>query len=254
MSASFSSLTATAKISIPAYEIITSVLNSAATQLATLTPQLATATEQITTRSLEQVIANELATVSYYSILEELATATDTALIASLQPQASQASAVAKDLFDSTAYYHGNYPDLGGNIALMAIFSVFLICHIVFGVMTKQWWFGTCWVMGLILEVAGYSGRVESHYSVTDFNPYVIQLVCLTLAPCFMLAGVYYTLAQLTIVMGPKFSILKPMQYSSIFIWFDVIAIIVQAIGGADAAISLNEYTSSTTGANIMML
>ncbi|GMF06475.1 unnamed protein product [Ambrosiozyma monospora] len=165
MATSLPPLTATATVSIPAYETITFILNSAATQLATLTPQLATATVKASTRSLQQVIINQMATVSYYSILEELATATDTAIIATLQPQAAQASAVAKQMFDESAFYHGNYPDLGGNIALLAVFAIFLICHVLFGVMTKQWWFATCWVIGLILEVLGYGGRVASHYS-----------------------------------------------------------------------------------------
>ncbi|GME86213.1 unnamed protein product [Ambrosiozyma monospora] len=250
---SLAPLTATATVSVPAYETITSILNSAATHLATLTPQLATATEQATTRSLQQVVINEMATMSYYSILEELATATDPELIATLQPQAAQASAVAKEVFDNSAFFHGNYPSLGGNAALLTIFIIFLICHVVFSGMTKQWWFGTCWVMGLILEVIGYGGRVAAHYTVTEFNPYVIQLVCLTIAPSFLLAGIYYTLAQLTVVMGPKFSMLKPMQYSSVFILFDLIAIIIQAVGGASAALNLSDFTSSRPGANIMV-
>ncbi|GMG23423.1 unnamed protein product [Ambrosiozyma monospora] len=107
--------------------------------------------------------------------------------------------------------------------------------------------------MGLILEVIGYSGRVAAHYSITTFNPFVIQLVCITLAPCFLLAGIYYTLGQLTVVMGPKFSVLKPMQYCSIFIICDLISIIIQAIGGGAASASLSAYTSSRPGANIMV-
>ncbi|GME86039.1 unnamed protein product [Ambrosiozyma monospora] len=53
--------------------------------------------------------------------------------------------------------------------------------------------------------------------------------------------------------MGPKFSILKPMQYSAIFILCDLIAIIIQAIGGGAASASLSAYTSTRQGANIMV-
>ncbi|GME76838.1 unnamed protein product [Ambrosiozyma monospora] len=53
--------------------------------------------------------------------------------------------------------------------------------------------------------------------------------------------------------MGPKFSMLEPMQYSSVFILFDLIAIIIQAVGGASAALSLSDFTSSRPGANIMV-
>ncbi|GME79239.1 unnamed protein product [Ambrosiozyma monospora] len=112
----------------------------------------------------------------------------------------------------------------------------------------------TCFMLGLTSEVIGYLGRIESHYHMLSLNPFVIQLVCITIAPCFLLAGVYYLLAQLTVVMGNKFSKLKPMQYSLIFIVCDLVAIVIQAVGGAIAATASAVYDSTRPGANIMVV
>lgn len=64
-----------------------------------------------------------------------------------------------------------------------------------------------------------------------NLDPFAMQLICLTVVPCFLMAGIYYIIAQLTLVFGQKFSILRPMHYSLIFIVFDIFSIILQIAG-----------------------
>ena len=74
-----------------------------------------------------------------------------------------------------------------------------------------------------------------------NLNDFLDQIICLTIAPAFFTGGVYYLLAKLVVIYGEKYSLLKPMQYSIIFITCDVISLVVQAIGGTMAATALKK-------------
>lgn len=86
-----------------------------------------------------------------------------------------------------------------------------------------------------------------------NLNDFLDQIICLTIAPAFFTGGVYYLLAKLVVIYGEKYSLLKPMQYSIIFITCDVISLVVQAIGGAMAATALKKSQSTVAGTHIMV-
>ncbi|OZJ01408.1 hypothetical protein BZG36_05660, partial [Bifiguratus adelaidae] len=65
------------------------------------------------------------------------------------------------------------------------------------------------------------------------------------------MAGIYYMLAKFTVIYGGQFSKLKPMTYSTIFILFDLISIVLQAIGGGMAAVALLNNTNTDDGTHI---
>ncbi|GMG26162.1 unnamed protein product [Ambrosiozyma monospora] len=233
---------------------ITSVYASAASEITGVLASLSTETGRATVISLQMQAQNLEATMSYYSLLGDLATQTNSESAQAIQTQVLEASQVIQQLFSSQAFYQGRFPSVPGNGIMACLYGIFLLLHFLFGFLTRQWWFMTCFTLGLTSEVIGYIGRIESHYHMLSLNPFVIQLVCITIAPCFLLAGVYYLLAQLTVVMGDKFSKLKPMHYSMIFIVCDLIAIIIQAVGGAIAATASSVYESTRPGANIMVV
>ncbi|VEU21525.1 DEKNAAC102783 [Brettanomyces naardenensis] len=233
---------------------ITSVFASAASHLSSLQEVVATETDTGAYASI-MVRERELeASMAYYSLLGVQATATDPSVRQALATQAAEASAVMRELFKNDSFYQGNTPSLGGNLALTIIFALFLLFQIVLGVFYRQWWFLNCYAAGLILEVLGYAGRVWSHHDMTSFDAYVMQLVCITLAPCFLMAAIYFTMAQLTVIMGQAFSILKPMQYSLIFIICDFVSIVLQAGGGAMASAELSNHHSTRGGSNFMVV
>lgn len=235
------------------YETITSVLTKALDNQKSAFQAITSVTESVSTISLMNDILQAQATVNFYSILEVAATETNEAVKASLMTKAAEASEIMLKMFNEQAYYSGNYPSLGGNIALLVVYSVFLALQIISGVFYHQWWFLSCWVCALVLEILGYIGRIWSHENIMNFNAFVMQLVCLTLAPCFMMAGIYYVIAQLTVIYGQKFSLLRPMQYSLIFIICDIISIILQAVGGGVAAGALSVFEDTDSGSHIMV-
>ncbi|GME70150.1 hypothetical protein B5S31_g4718 [[Candida] boidinii] len=139
--------------------------------------------------------------------------------------------------------YYDFIPSLAGNGVYLALFSLLLILQIGLGIYTKQWWFGICYVCGLILEVLGYIARVDGHFDQSNRNLYILQIIGLTISPCFFMAGIYYVFGKIATIYGSQYSRLRPMQYSAFFITFDVIAVFVQGAGGGIAS-----SASSTNG------
>ena len=65
---------------------------------------------------------------------------------------------------------------------------------------------------------------------------YIMQMVCLTLAPAFMAAGIYFSLQRLVLTFSGELSRIPPIQLPRVFIVCDVIALILQGAGGATSA------------------
>lgn len=254
MSSTLPSVSVETAVTIP-IATITSVYASASSYYySSLLPVMKTETNLDANVSYSNIGDELQATMSYYSLLEVQATATDPQVIVSVAAEAATASEVMNEIYKSNTMYEGKRPSLGGNLALAIVFGLMLVLQAVFGIMTKQWWFFVTYMCGIFLEVLGYSSRVWSHYNLNNFDAYVMQFVCITLAPCFLMAGIYFILAQLTVVMGQAFSILRPMQYSLIFIICDLISIVLQAAGGAMAAIELSDHKSTRSGSNVMVI
>lgn len=91
---------------------------------------------------------------------------------------------------------------------------------------------------GLLIEVVGYAFRVMLHNNPFDENSFIAYLVCLTIGPAFMSAAVYLCLARIVVVYGQDLSRFQPRWYTIVFCTCDLISLILQAIGGAIAAIS----------------
>lgn len=165
-----SSLTLTSiptELTVP-YETVTSVLDSAVSYQNSALSVIATATDSVSSISLINDILQAQATINYYSVLQSIATATATPSAAYVE--AAQASAIMEKIFNENAFYSGNTPSFGGNLALLIVFSIMLAFQVLFGVFYHQWWFLSCWTSGLILEVLGYVGRVWSSQNIMNFN------------------------------------------------------------------------------------
>ena len=74
-------------------------------------------------------------------------------------------------------------------------------------------------------------------------------------APCFFSAAIYYILGQMITQYGRRYSLISARMYLAIFVSFDIISIVIQAIGGASAskAGSADPPGNTTPGTHIMM-
>lgn len=142
---------------------------------------------------------------------------------------------IFKDL-NKREFFEIETPSLKSAIGFTVVFSVFFLMTSVTSIFTHQWAFLTTWCFGLIVEIVGYAGRIWFHLDDNNNHAYIMQCVCITVAPCFLMAGVYLILSQLILIYGNHFSLLSPMTYSNLFGFFDIISLFVQGIGAGIAS------------------
>ncbi|KAH8690283.1 putative RTA1 domain protein [Talaromyces proteolyticus] len=143
-------------------------------------------------------------------------------------------------------------PSLWGNLLLLALFGAVMICQIGMGIRYRTWSYLIAMTGGLILEVIGYVARVQMHYNPFTQNPFLMYLVCLTIAPAFLSAAIYLCLSRIIIAYGESISYFRPRTYTVLFITCDIIALLLQAAGGGIAS-SANTKSLTDIGINIMV-
>ncbi|TVY32923.1 Sphingoid long-chain base transporter [Lachnellula occidentalis] len=139
-------------------------------------------------------------------------------------------------------------PTYAGNLALTSIFGVFLVAQIVLWVFYRTHSFTVAMVCGLILEIVGYCARVQMHFVLFSSGPFLINIICLTIAPVFFTAALYLTLSRVIMHYGRHNSRITPKQYTLAFITADSIALVLQAVGGA-----LADTASAKSGTDVMV-
>ncbi|KAJ5169966.1 RTA-like protein [Penicillium coprophilum] len=153
---------------------------------------------------------------------------------------------------ESTTY--GYYPSFGGNIFFTAFFALLGLCQAGLGVYYRTWTFLIALLVGTLMEMAGYIGRVLMHDNPWSGPAFKLQIVCLVLAPTFVAAGVYLTLKHIILSLGPEHSILKPRLFTWIFIGCDIGSLLLQAAGGGVAAAAgKNDMKMLDAGDNIII-
>ena len=146
-----------------------------------------------------------------------------------------------------------NYlPNLAGNDLFIALFAIIFLAQIVLGLWKRTWGFTVGMCAGLILEVVGYAGRVKMHNNPFLKAPFIMYLVCLTLAPAFLSGAIYLCLSRIVVAYDERVSRLKPWQYTAVFMTFDLVSLILQAAGGAMAATG-DDQQKVDKGKNIMV-
>lgn len=132
--------------------------------------------------------------------------------------------------------FFGYIPNLGVNAFAVTMACLLLLYHVSAGVFFRQWWFGVSWTITMLLELIGYSARLKAREDIHSRSLYEMHSICLVIAPIFMAAGLYYLLAKYIQVYGQRYSPLRPMAYSAIFISCDVFALFLQGAGGGLAS------------------
>ncbi|KAL8760985.1 MAG: hypothetical protein Q9184_002855 [Pyrenodesmia sp. 2 TL-2023] len=124
---------------------------------------------------------------------------------------------------------------LGGNAFYLALFLLLLILQLGFGFKWRTWSYAGSMFGGLALEVIGYVARVQMHHNPFNGDHFLMYLVVLTIAPCFIAAAIYLSLARIILIYGESLARFKPRTYTIIFICCDVFSLVLQAAGGGIA-------------------
>ena len=80
-----------------------------------------------------------------------------------------------------------------------------------------------------------------------------MQIVCLTIAPAFLAAGIYLYLSYIVITFGPENSRIKLLSYPRIFIPCGFLSLMLQAGGGGIAPAAPHQDKNPVVGDNIMV-
>ena len=107
---------------------------------------------------------------------------------------------------------------------------------------------------GLGLEAVGYVGRIMARSNPFAFNPFLIYIICLTIAPAFLTAAIYLCLARIIVVYGEGNARFKPRTYSIVFMFSDFVALVLQGAGGGIAATASDgDASGAQAGINTMI-
>jgi hypothetical protein len=139
----------------------------------------------------------------------------------------------------------GYYPILSANVVPAIIFLLAVLIQLVIGIRRRTWSYLVGLGIGSLLEATGYIGRIILHKNPFSGGGFKLQIICLTIAPAFIAAGLYLNLKNLVIVFGPHLSLLKPALYTYIFISSDTFSIALQAVGAGLAAAGIDLAAAS---------
>lgn len=116
---------------------------------------------------------------------------------------------------DSSYYFYR--VSLSANAAFLALFSISLLGYLItYAVTRRALAFSVAMLSGVILEVLGYVGRIMSWQNQWNDNGFLMQIVCLTIAPAFMAGGIYLCLRRIVYAFGPENSRISPEAYTRI--------------------------------------
>ena len=82
----------------------------------------------------------------------------------------------------------------------------------------------------------------------------MIQIVCLTIAPAFYAAGIYFCLSRIVIVFGEENSRVSAKTFPVFFIICDSVSLLLQCIGGGMAASSIHELQNPKKGELLLLI
>ncbi|KAL4973819.1 sphingoid long-chain base transporter [Aspergillus desertorum] len=147
---------------------------------------------------------------------------------------------------------HTSYlPNLGGNGFYLALFALLVPVQVAVGIRKRTWSFMAGTICGLLLEVLGYVARIKMKSNPFSDRWFTMYMVCLTIAPAFLSAAIYVSLARVVAVYTTQVSRIKQRSYSIVFVACDIVALLLQAAGGALTNSSSNSAVQA--GIDIMI-
>jgi hypothetical protein len=154
------------------------------------------------------------------------------------------------DVKESIMYYR---PSLAANAAFLALFALSGFVHIYQGILTRKPYFLWAMILGCIAEVIGYVGRLLSWNNPFSLNGFLIGIVCITIAPAFFAAAIYFTLGDVVRHVNVDASRVKPKTYAMIFIPCDLVSLTLQGTGGGLASVASQNNKDVTNPTHVMV-
>lgn len=143
-------------------------------------------------------------------------------------------------------------PSVPASAVFIAIFGVSMLIHAYQGIRSRTWSFMGCMLAGCIVEMVGYGGRLILYDNPFSFNGFIMQIVCITIAPVFFCSAIYVLLSQVILFIDTSLSRCKPQLFYWIFIPCDIVSLVLQAAGGALSCVA-RTYDAVQIGVDISL-
>lgn len=123
------------------------------------------------------------------------------------------------------------YSNNGNGVAsvfFLAIIAASLTCCLAISWKTRRFIpFSLVLSITCILEITAYALRLQDWYIVTYTTNFGLSVI----APVFLTIGIHLCAAQVLHVLGTEHAVLSPNAHMRVFIWSDLIAGLLQAVG-----------------------
>jgi len=148
---------------------------------------------------------------------------------------------------------YGYVPTEWISALFITFFGLSTITHFVQAIYFRLWWLLPTAILAGTAEVIGWAARLWSSKNPHSLNAYLMQICTTIIAPTPLVAANFIILGELIKRLGTQYSRLKPSWYAIVFCSADVVALVVQAIGGAQASIAVENGRSAESGGHIML-
>ena len=123
------------------------------------------------------------------------------------------------DVCPINSSYYFYRVSLPANAVFLVLFSISFFGFIItYAITRRATAFTVAMVCGVALEVIGYIGRILSWHNQWQQTGFLMQIVCLTIAPAFLAAGIYLCLRRIVYAFGPENSRIRPETYTRL-VW-----------------------------------
>ncbi|KAJ6021166.1 RTA1 domain protein [Penicillium herquei] len=140
-------------------------------------------------------------------------------------------------------YYLWEYvPSLVWAVIFLIIFAILTGLH-TYRLFSSRTWFCIPFVLGGLLEIYGYGGRIGAHFNTASLPSYVLSNDGIILAPALFAAYVYMTLGRLIRSLhAEKYSPVRLNWMTRAFVIGDILSLMVQ---GSSLGLSLTQHATA---------
>jgi magnesium-transporting ATPase (P-type) len=144
-----------------------------------------------------------------------------------------------------SATLYGYRPHLVGNAILCLAFAVCVLLQLgsLICLRVRTWSYMIVLLIGTIVEVLGYMGRLVMNDNPWSTLGVASQLICLIVAPSFIAAAMSVTFKHIIVYCGASYSWIRPRFVPWVMIGTDFAGIVIQFLGSAIVA---GEVTKDT--------
>ena len=133
---------------------------------------------------------------------------------------------------------YGYRASLPFSATLIALYAICAIAQAYLGWRHRSWGFMAAMITGCFVEILGYVGRILMWQNPWGNSGFIMQIVLITIGPVFFSAAIYVMLSQIVNYIDPKSARFPSRLFYWIFIPFDIVSLVLQAVGGAMSSTS----------------